>query len=526
MAYYLNPVRSGLDQVISNGDGVSIYLKWFQAYPNKDGYQIAYHIYYSTIKENIFYEGVKYISIDESLEANILDLTPGQQYFFCVRAVEYNPLEFDLSVLPIAYDNLRIYPSSLLRSNITASSTVIPLLDVTDFPPIGVIKIGAELIKYYIVDSINNNLVLSGISDRGYGGTSIRNHNVDGYDGYFMYNPAVTIYTLGELTAYDHIFVSQSRFEYPNYSATLEDGYKQVTKDLLTSDLSASDAYNEDFPSYDYAGYHRGDPTQLVAGECVGSYIMGEYGCIDEFGNVNLYRPQSLQDTNTQRQEMLLTVTGRPAVLIQRMRTGIVCSCYQPSREYADDRCPKCHGGKFVLNYSQYFNPRRSDGRIMVRIGPAAENNKMYEAGLESEFPIDCWTLTVPTIKNRDIIVLFDQDGNEEYRYEVMEVTRNNTVLELMGGQKFRALRIRKTDPAYQIKIFRDTSDMPAKVNTGIGFTSVIPPHTHTIVRNEKDPSKWEQNTSVSQGHNHQVIFEGGNLIVKEVLGHNHTIII
>jgi len=37
---------------------------------------------YSTEKENIFSEGVKYISIDDSLQANIINLIPGQNYFF------------------------------------------------------------------------------------------------------------------------------------------------------------------------------------------------------------------------------------------------------------------------------------------------------------------------------------------------------------------------------------------------------------------------------------------------------------
>ena len=104
------------------------------------------------------------------------------------------------------------------------------------------------------------------------------------------------------------------------------------------------------------------------------------------------------------------------------------------SSEYPDDRCPFCYGTKFVFGFEQYFNPRRSDGRILVRTSPTAERLKMYEAGMESEFPQDMWTLTVPTIKMRDIIVLFDQDGNEEFRYEVSDVTRNKTVLGLISS--------------------------------------------------------------------------------------------
>ena len=55
-------------------------------------------------------------------------------------------------------------------------------------------------------------------------------------------------------------------------------------------------------------------------------------------------------------------------------------------------------------------------------------------------------------------LVLFDQDDNESFRYEVGDVVRNNTILGLDGGQHLKTFRIRKTDPAYQIRVFRDTS--------------------------------------------------------------------
>jgi hypothetical protein len=316
----------------------------------------------------------------------------------------------------------------------------------------------------------------------------------------------------------------QNRFEYPNYQYTNSDGYHQVIKDILTTDLSASDEYNVDFPAYDYAGYHRTDPVQLLTGTCVGSYIGGEMGCIDKYGNTHMLRGLSLQDVNNQRQEVLLSVTGRPAVLIKRSNTGITCACYRPSSEYADDRCPICHGSKFVISYEQYFNPRRSDGRILVRVGPADEDLKRQEGGLESDFTLDCWTLTVPTIKDSDILILFDQDNNEEFRYEVLSVTRNNTIVGLEGGQKFKMQRIRKTDPAYQIRVFRDTSKFPETLNTSIGLAVGVAPHTHTIKVNEniKSINQINQTTGISQGHNHQIV--NGKIV--PILGHTHTIIL
>ncbi len=652
MPFYPTPVRSGTFNVASLGDGYTISVSWRQAVPTVPANKIAYHIYYATVKNDVFTEGVKYVSIDDSLVANIIGLIPGQNYFFCVRPVEYDGDLQDLTDLPIAYDNLRFYPSSLLSSDITSTDLTIPLLDVEGFPSTGIVRIGVELVQYLAVDSMNNTLVVMGGSagtpatfvdqgggdfytsaitntgdgyinsltaiplsnalsetwnilcvsvqrtilnaplpatakfiaigsisgglldgygnpfiwtandtvtsngifsfsieetttfvegdsfkiivdgatpgttgGRGFNGTSASLHTTDGYDGRRFWDALVSLFTLGESSAWDSISVCQSRFEYPDYQYTVADGYHQVTKDLLNSDYTQDDAANMDFPMYDFAGYHRTDPVQLLDGTCVGSYIGGEMGCIDKYGNVQMLRGFSLQDQNSQRQEVLLSVDGRPAILIKRSRQGITCSCYLPSSEYADDRCPKCYGTKFVFGYEQYFNPRRSDGRILLRQGPTAETNKMTEAGLESEFPLDLWTLNVPTIHMRDVLVFFDVTGvNEEFRYEVAEVTRNQTILGMQGGQHLKAIRIRKTDPAYQIRVFHDSSMFPSKLNTSIGFVAGIPPHTHEIVISEKITSvnQINQTTAVSQGHNHPIV----NGVVMEVLGHTHTIIL
>jgi hypothetical protein len=529
MIYYAINTDVGIDATISNGDGYSVITKWFKAFSNFDGYSVAYNLYYSTVRENVFSEGVKFISYDGYLSADISDLTPGQLYYFSVRPVEYNPVVTDLSKLPSSFNNLKVYPETLLREDITSSQLLIPLIDSTDFPDYGVIKIGIELIQYLSVDRINNNLILTSASQRGYWNTEARIHNLDGYDGYGYWNPAVTFFAGKEYSSFDRIYPCQSRFDLDHNAFTLADGYKQVTKDLLTTDLSGSDAYNVDFNSYDYDGWHRTDPVKLISGECVGSYLSGEQFCADGYDGVGrVLRGIPLQERILQRQEILLSITGEPVVLIKRQRTGIVCSCVLPTSEYPDDRCVRCLGTKFVMGYEQYFNPRRSDGRIMVRFSPADEDLKMQEAGLESELITECWTLTVPTVKDRDILIRFDQDGNEEFRYEVLSVNRNRTVTQLESAQRMRVQRIRKFDIAYQINAFRNTATLPAKVNTSITNAFGIGPHKHEIVTNEQSPDKFSQLSSIVQAHNHQVVWDASanKLVVIEALGHTHEILI
>jgi hypothetical protein len=360
---------------------------------------------------------------------------------------------------------------------------------------------------------------------RGFNNTPITMHTTSGWDGYHKYTPLVKITAIEEDFRWDNIYACQSRFEYPNFAFTIYDGYADVPKDYLKTNLVAADEANVSFPMYDYAGWHRTDPVKLLNGECVGSYIGGENGIIDSKGNYNRVRGLSLEMQNTQRQDILLSMTGQPACLLRRVQTGVPCACYQPSSEYPDDRCPFCYGSKYQSSFEQYFNPRRSDGRILVRVGPTAENLKMHESGLESEFPLDIWSLTVPSIYTRDVIVLFDQDDNESFRYEVSNVTRNSTILGLDGGQKMNTFRVRKTDVIYQVPIFQNTAKYPSTVNTSLAMSLGIPPHSHTLQINEHRSSTWTQLTGVSQGHSHQCILVDGKIEIREALGHRHTLI-
>src|SRR5262249_29156266 len=144
-----------------------------------------------------------------------------------------------------------------------------------------------------------------------------------------------------------------------------------------------------------------------------------------------------------------------------------------------------------------------SDGRILVRFGPAIDDLIPQEGGLEAQMIPDCWTLVFPSIKDRDFLVRFNDDGTEEFRYEVLNVTRQRFFLDTeVAAQKFTAQRVRKYDPIQAVPVFRDSSTMPTKLTTSIGFLRGVGnsqiPHTHTVVISEKItvPSQINQITS------------------------------
>ena len=183
-----------------------------------------------------------------------------------------------------------------------------------------------------------------------------------------------------------------------------------------------------------------------------------------------------------------------------------------------------CFSTSFIGGYEQFYNDKRSDGRILVRFDATIDDLAAKQIGLEQNFVPNCWTTVYPAIKDRDVLIRFNQDGTEEFRYEVVNVTRNKLLFSLSGAQKFNMYRLDKTDPIYQWRAFRNTSSFPYKINTSLSILRAHGPHMHAIVLNEKTLSLNDinQTTSVMAGHNHPII----NGVIQEVLGHTHDIII
>lgn len=516
--YYLPHTEGGILTAVSRGDGYSIGISWNKAYPDIHTYYVAYNIYYSTFKSDVFSEGVKYIVNDQSeTKIDLLDFTPGDTFYFSVRATEYDPSWMLFDLLPDSGDS-KIIPESILANDISETETSLELIDSDGFPSYGVVHIGGELIRY----TGKSSNILTGLT-RGFLGSNARIHNVDGYDGYTTRDPVVKFWQ-GLEEQNQVIFQETSHFSYPEYPKTEIDGYKEVLKDNLTTDLSGSDAAQDDFPRYDYAGWHRTNLVSLLQGECLDTYYGGEYYCADGYSGVGrVLKGVPLNVESQRRQEMMLELTGEPVVLVQRFQTGKRCKCFTSTSEYPDDRCPYCTGSGFVTGYKQFFNPRRSDGRILVRFSPSEDDLKMDDAGLESTLQTDAWTIVYPAIKDRDFFIRYTQDGLEEFRYEVLNVTRNKLLQSIDGAQKMRIQRVRKTDPIYHWKAIANTETIPQTINSSIGMVSgSIAPHFHTVTINENIISIGQitQTTSVSLGHNHPVI-DG---VVQEVLGHTHTL--
>lgn len=527
--FYIPPNRSGLKLVNSVGDGDNIEIYWHQAYTDDPSFNIAYNIYYSTEEANVFAEGPKLLSTNiNGLYTKIPGFTPGDIYYFNVKATEYQSIWYNPTFLPDADGYMvKMYPETLLINDISAQSTIIQISDINLFPPMGIIKIGVEYIQYDSKDIPNGTLL---VSQRGFLNTQITQHTTSGFDGYVQQSPIITFFP-GLEDGNTFISEQEIKFNYPNFAYSINDGYK-VDQDLLTTNLASDSTDQIDFPSYPAQGYRSGatDLQILLNGGCLNSYIGGESGCADDGYGVGMQiRNVSITDVNDQRQELLLSYTGEPVVLVNRLWSGIRCACYESNHESPESRCEKCFGTSFVTGYQQFYNPRDSSGRIMVRFGPYNDDIKQEDSGLESIAEHDCWTLSPYLLRDRDFVIRFNIDGSEEYRYEVTSVNRNKLLFGVSGNQHFKATRIRKTDPIYSWSVFRNTATMPHKVNTAVGLLkgpgNTFIPHVHEIVLNENIMaiSQINQTTAISNGHNHQI--RAGVVQPSPIDGHSHDII-
>ncbi len=519
---YANPPFRGIQIAKSNGDGYSIIIDWFKAYSQRLDYNVIYNIYYSTNKEDVFCEGIKFVVTNSSLlSATIPDLIPGDVYYFAVRGTSFPINDVNLSQLPVT-NGFSMYPEGMLLADISDTDTIITVSDVETFPSFGLLQIGTEIIGYSSID-IPSSALISSIGQRGMFDTNIRSHAVDGYDGYEFRDPVVYHFK-GFEEQNISVMLEENNFNGSKYAFTADDGYKDK-ESIVYPDTGPSDCLNENYLRYDYAGYHRTRPEDYLAGKS-GSYFGGEHYCADGYsGATGPIRGIGIEDHNTQREEVILETTGEPMVLLKRQVSGKVSRHYTNHKENTAYRGLDTYGTDMVLGYEQFFNPNRSDGRILVRFDPTKEDIKREEMGLENDFVPNAWTLSYPMLKDGDVLIRFNRDGSEEFRYEIINVTRNKLLLNNDGRQVFTAVRVRKTDPIVQFKAIYDTSFLPQEVTTSIGMVAgSIPPHTHAIVINEGIVSlaQINQTTSISQGHNHEVI----NGIVQEILGHSHSIIL
>lgn len=460
----VTPVFAGYFQgvyLVDNlGDGYHVNVTWHPARTTRPDYDLAYLIYYSTTRSDVFFEEPKLITQGRKLpppetvkgaDAQLfgyfaeIPLPVGVSYYFGVRATEFPHSATPVVPLDGYGSNaagrtvvdgysFAIPAPQMLTQQITGSvGIIVPVASTAGYAkPAGYITVGGEAMKYTSLQLGPPGFVVPS-TGRGQFGTTIQNtHNA---------GELVKMY-YGNQDDNTVIAKNLVSWESPN------DPHR-TRPDLITTDFTLEDGYHTGFEWFDYCGYHRWRPDELLSDtDNCGTYVGGEY---------NGHRGLSLYDRTLANEEQLLEVTGEPAILLRRLWSGERCICMTSRKDSSKVRsCALCFGTGYKGGYVQYHNPRRDDEKIMVHFAPSDEDIGMGpQAGWEQKFKPGTWTLAVPSVKDRDVIVRFDEFGQMDWIYVIDAVERAKVMFGQSARQKLKLSRLDKTDVLYQFKLMK-----------------------------------------------------------------------
>lgn len=417
----------GIEKVSDIGDGNTVDISWHQ--PATRSYQSeAFALIFQNEKRlEVFDDLPQYIAKVGLREGHIPNLDTGKSYSFGVRALEAYKDTIDLTGMEeVDSDGIYVVPEGTTVSSVVeASDNIIYVDSVTGYPKAGFLIIGREIIRYNgIIESDNAFLVTPngrGVSDT--------------VPGIYLEGDEVKLFLK---CADNNTVIVMS-------TPTYHDGYgfdrQRNAVGLVVTDYTDNDS--KFATPYDFCGYHKPEPYKTLNGQddCP-SYLGGIFGG---------FRGMSLFDRLVAREEVLLNTTGEPVILLKRIWDGQTCSCMDSRRTHPKVKsCGECYGTGYVGGYAQYVNNRRNDKLVVLSFGDTLEDLKLgAHESLQQEMEPKAWTIPIPAIRDRDLIVRFDFTGDVEFVYEVLNVTKEKSVFRHFTRQSISLKRMDKTDIIY-----------------------------------------------------------------------------
>ncbi len=457
------PVFAGYFQgvyfVDNIGDGYHLNVTWHPARTSRPDNDLAYLIYYSIARSDVFYEEPKLITQGRKLpnpetihgaDAQLygyfaqIPLPVGTTYYFGIRATEYP--HSTIPFIPAdgygsnalgrnvvdGYSFAIPIPQTLLTATVGSGAIAISVTTTIGYASTGgYVTVGTEIMRY---SGITNTTFIIAPTGRGLFGSFIQNnHNVGELVRMYYGNHD------------DNSIIDKNVVLWePPYDP------KRMRPDLITTDFTLEDGYNASFEGFDYCGYHNQYPDLLFTDKQCNTYVGGDYN-----GSLGLY----LTERQMAVEEQLLSVTGEAVVLLRRIWQGETCICRTSRKDSSMVRsCAICFGTGFKKGFIQYLNPRENSMRILLHFSPNDEDIGMgAQSGWQQNFKPNAWTLNVPSIKDRDLIVRFDYENKNQINwiYIVNNVSRGETIFGSATRQKLNLSRLDRTDVVYQFKFIK-----------------------------------------------------------------------
>lgn len=451
----------GIQKVKDLGIGTTVEVSWNYAKAPAGFSNLYYNVYADT---NLYNLGAgQPFGLSDQLSAVVPGLHPGDGYHFAVRAA-YSFKALDVDSMTQLSDGFYAYPTNTVVNELDGyysigETTPLRVNSTDGFPSSGMLRIGSEILEYtgitpatFIIsrrDVFEFDLVIDYID-----GTAIELFKgiEDGNTVVYMSTPTWTARSAwlppipGD--GYDGYLYMQDA-----------DGYRSTPINNITEDHEEFEENNIDFATQDYCGFRAQDFTKLYSRNQCGTYLGGRIGGFG--GGIDVF------EANIQREEMLLGLTGEPFMLLQRKWTGKACPKLSLRDEHPHQRCHSCYGTMFDGGFDRYLNPREiqpgepnTNGFIFCRVSPYTDDLGIFDdRGLSTEVvEIDIWTIAIPFIKDRDILIRYVYDiefgvVREEFRYEVLSVNRNKMLFGKDGAQKIRIKRLNRTDEIYKYRV-------------------------------------------------------------------------
>lgn len=417
----------GIKRVASQGDGNSLLVEWNTPVRRDFRKEVFTLIYENPIRLQVF-DQPKYLAASGVLSAIIRDYESSKPLSFAARAVEFSGGFFKVNGMEVVDTGFYRLPSATeLVATLEDDGLVIAVESVDGYPEAGFLLIGVEVIRYTAVDRLNHTFSVP-------------------TNGRALLNTSAASYLIGDkvelflrCTDDNTVIITAT----PTYHDGYASGREINAEGLVVTDFSDNDKYF--FQGFDFCGYHQALPQETLTGkndkDC-GSYLGGEFNGLRGF---NLY------DRMLNREEVLLDQTGEPVILLKRIWKGETCSCMDPRALHPKMRsCENCYGTGFEGGFTQYLNLRREDRRIMVHFNESPEDLLLGDKDhLIQGFEPNGWTLPIPAVKDRDLLLRFDITNDLEFIYEIQNVSREKILFRQYGRQTFTLKRLDKTDVVY-----------------------------------------------------------------------------
>lgn len=417
----------GIKKTSDLGVGDTIRVEWHNPIVRSVSYESFLLVYMNESRLSTFDGDPSFIAPSTTTKGDIVNLIAGDSISYGVRAMEASNDIWDLSGMQEMDDGFYIIPA---RASVAVSATETDLrieVDSTNrWPESGLIKIGNEVMRYTSILMDSDTFVIDP-NGRGLFGTTA---------GVYVEGDEVSLF----VSCQDQNSVILMAT--PSYHDGYQSGREINSTGIIVPDFSDNDA--KFYQGFDFCGYHHPLPQQVLQNQKCGSYLGGEH---------NGWRGMDLYDRMLNREEILLDQTGEPIILLRRIWDGEKCSCSHTRRDHPKMRsCAECFGTTYVGGYSQYLNKRRDDRRIMMSFKEAPEDLKHgAHEQLQQEFEPSSWTMPIPAIKDRDVLVRFDFTDDIEYIYEVLSSSREKILYRHFGRQNLQLKRMDKTDVLYTL---------------------------------------------------------------------------